>query len=127
MSEPAPPKNPIDEVLGFWQRWMTAGIQAMQQLPKPPSPEDLERIVRELGELRAQLGSLEASVATLESLAKAQQEMAGAATRAVEDWRRRWEEMLRQGPTLAQASHQSIERLTRSMLEFTQKAFRVAP
>jgi hypothetical protein len=126
MSEPAR-RNPVDEVLEFWRGWMTAGVQAMQRLPKPPSPVDLEGIGRQLGELRGHLRALEASVEALESLVRAQQTMADAARRAAEEWRQGWEQMLRQGPALAQASHQSLEQLTRSMFEFTQKAFRLAP
>ena len=46
--------------------------------------------------------------------------MAGV-TRGLEEWRQRWEEMLRQAMGLSQASQKSLEDLTRTMWDLSQK------
>lgn len=42
-------------------------------------------------------------------------------TRGMEEWRSRWEEMLRQGVAMSQASQKSLEDLTKTMWNLSQK------
>lgn len=184
MTEKSQPKSPAEEMVKFWQAWMSAGMEAMQRTAKlfapggglpewtaglrdqteravraaletaglPPA-QDLQKIVQELGALRAQVEAIRTGLAALDLLVKGQQamwqalegsvqqatraqreiqqamtdwgkqwedRMAGL-TRGLEEWRHRWDEMLRQGMAVGQASQKSLEDLTKTLWDLSQR------
>lgn len=184
MAEQSEPKNPAEEMIKFWQSWMTAGMEAMQRtamlfapgggLPEwmtslrdqtqkavragleaagVPSAQDLQKFAQELGALRSNMEAMRTGLAALESLVKGQQAMWQALegsvqqatraqqeiqqamvawssqwedrvagfTRGLEEWRQRWEEMLRQGMAVNQASQKSLDDLTKTMWDLSKK------
>lgn len=167
MSEEFQSKNPAEEMIKFWQAWMTAGMEAMQRtatlfapgggLPEwmaalreqtekavgsalgaagLPSGQDIQRLGKELDALRSQVEAMgQALEAFAQQAARAQQEIQqtmatwarqweermSAVTRGLEEWRGRWDETLRQGMAMSQASQKSLEELTKTMGDLSQK------
>lgn len=184
MPEESQSKNPAEEMIKFWQAWMTAGMEAMQrtatlfapgggppewaaglrdQIEKAvrttleaariPSAGDFQRLVEELGSLRSRVEGMQTAVAALESVVKGQEAMGRALegsvqqaaraqqdmqhamatwtgqwedriaglARGLEEWRGRWDETLRQGMAMSQASQKSLEELTKTMGDLFQK------
>jgi uncharacterized protein YhaN len=139
MAEQMQAKNPAEEMVKFWQSWMSAGLDAMQrtamlfapggslsewtaglhdQVGKAvqaafeaahvPTAQDYQRLIQELGGLRAHAEAMRSGLAALDSLVKGQQAMWQAlegsvqqATKAQQEmrhamaaWTSQWEERM---------------------------------